>query len=147
MQKGSLITSNRRNGEKVWEFRWRDRTSGKAVYRRIVLGTTQQFVTETAARAAVAGIVLEINVDDPRLADTQAHDIPTGRALPAQRAISRQQVEDLLDQEGLRQLSEALDRSQMGGRTHSARCVRLKWSCGYSSFPWPGRLARRSRTS
>lgn len=51
----------------MWEFRWRDRTSGKAVYRRIVLGTTQQFATETEARAAVAGIVLEINVDDPRL--------------------------------------------------------------------------------
>ena len=32
------------------EFRWRDRTSGKAVYRRIVLGTTQQFATEREAR-------------------------------------------------------------------------------------------------
>jgi len=67
MQNGSLIRSTRRNGEKVSAFRWRDRTSGKAVYRRIVLGTTQQFATETEARAAVAGIVLEINVDDPRL--------------------------------------------------------------------------------
>jgi hypothetical protein len=52
---------------KVWEFRWRDRTSGKAVYPRIGLGTTRQFVTEIEARAAVAGIVLEINVNDPRL--------------------------------------------------------------------------------
>jgi len=51
---------------RLWEFRWRDRTSGKAVYCRIVLGTTQQFATETDARAAVAGIVLEINADDPR---------------------------------------------------------------------------------
>ena len=67
MQNGSLIKSNRQNGEKVWEFRWRDRTRGKAVYRRMVLGTTQQFATETEARAAVAGIVLEINIDDPRL--------------------------------------------------------------------------------
>jgi hypothetical protein len=66
MQNGSLMKSTRRNGEKVWEFRWRDRTSGKAVYRRIVLGTTQQFATEAEARVAVAGIVLEINVDDPR---------------------------------------------------------------------------------
>jgi len=49
------------------EFRWRDRTSGKGVYRRIVLGTTQQFATEREARDAVAGIVLEINVSDPRL--------------------------------------------------------------------------------
>jgi integrase len=67
MQNGSLMKSTRRNGEKVWEFRWRDRTSGKAVSRRIVLGTTQQVATETEARVAVAGIVLEINVDDPRL--------------------------------------------------------------------------------
>jgi integrase len=67
MQNGSLIKANRRNGQKVWEFRWRDRTSGKVVYRRILLGTTQQFPTEIEARAAVAGIVLEINVNDPRV--------------------------------------------------------------------------------
>ncbi len=67
MQNGSLMKSKRRNGQTVWEFRWRDRTSGKAVYRRIVLGTTQQFATEREARDAVAGIVLEINVNDPRL--------------------------------------------------------------------------------
>jgi hypothetical protein len=66
MQNGSVISSKRRNGQKVWEFRWRDRTSGKAIYRRIVLGTSQQFASEIEARAAVAGIVLEINVDDPR---------------------------------------------------------------------------------
>src|SRR5260370_29270875 len=66
MENRSLITSKRRNGQNVWEFRWRDRPSGKAVYRRIVLGTTQQFATEAEARVAVAGIVLEINVDDPR---------------------------------------------------------------------------------
>ncbi len=60
MQNGSLIKANRRNGQEVWKFRWRDRTSGKAVYRRIVLGSAQQFPTEIEARAAVAGIVLEI---------------------------------------------------------------------------------------
>lgn len=67
MQNGSLMKSKRRNGQEVWEFRWRERTSGKSVYRRIVLGTTQQFTTEIEARAAAAGIVLEINVNDPRL--------------------------------------------------------------------------------
>ena len=41
-------------------------TSGKAIYRRIVLGTTQQFATEKEARETIAGIVLEINVHDPR---------------------------------------------------------------------------------
>ena len=67
MQNGSLMKSTRRNGQTVREFRWRDRTSGKAVYRRIVLGTTQQFATEREARDAVAGIVVEINVNDPRV--------------------------------------------------------------------------------
>jgi hypothetical protein len=67
MQNGSLIKASRRNGQEVWEFRWRDRTGGKAVYRRIVLGSAQQFPTEIEARAAAAGIVLEINVNDPRV--------------------------------------------------------------------------------
>jgi integrase len=65
MQDGSLIERKRRSGPSVWEFRWRDRTSGKAVYRRIVLGTTQQVATEIEAREIVEGIVLEINSDDP----------------------------------------------------------------------------------
>jgi hypothetical protein len=33
MQNGSLIETKRRSGASVWEFRWRDRTGGKAVYR------------------------------------------------------------------------------------------------------------------
>lgn len=51
----------------MWEFRWRDRTSGKAVYRRIVVGTIEQLKTAEDAREMVEGIVLEINSDDPRL--------------------------------------------------------------------------------
>src|SRR5271165_6038388 len=67
MQNGSLMKTKRRNGQSVWEFRWRDRTSGRAVYRRIVVGTTQQFATAIEARERIAGIVLEMNVNDPRL--------------------------------------------------------------------------------
>jgi hypothetical protein len=84
-QNGSLIKANRRNGQEVWEFRWRDRTSGKAVYRRIALGSAQQFPTEIEARAAAAGIVLEINVNDPRV-QTHAltpYDVVTWRPLAA----------------------------------------------------------------
>jgi hypothetical protein len=61
MQNGSLIETKRRSGQSVWEFRWRDRTSGNTVYRRIVVGTIEQFTTEVEAREAVEGIVLEIN--------------------------------------------------------------------------------------
>ena len=67
MQNGSLIETTRRSGQRVWKFRWRDRTSGKAVYRRIVSGTTLQLATEVDARQVVKSIVMEINVDDPRL--------------------------------------------------------------------------------
>ena len=67
MQNGSLIETKRRSGQSVWEFRWRDRTSGQAVYRRIVVGTIEQFKTEADVREIVEGIVLEINSDDPRL--------------------------------------------------------------------------------
>ena len=67
MQKGSLLETKRRNGQSVWEFRWRDRSSGKTVYRRIVAGTTQQLASEDEAREIVEGIVLEINSGDPLL--------------------------------------------------------------------------------
>ena len=67
MQNGSLIETKRRSGQSVWEFRWRDRSSGKAVYRRIVVGTIEQFATKVEAREIVKGIVLEINSEDPRL--------------------------------------------------------------------------------
>ena len=66
MQNGSLMKTERRNGQSVWEFRWRDRTSGRAVYRRIVLGTTQQFATAIEARETIAAIILEMNVSDLR---------------------------------------------------------------------------------
>ena len=67
MQNGSLIETKRRSGQSVWEFRWRDRSSGKAIYRRIVVGTIEQFATKVEAREIVKGIVLEINSEDPRL--------------------------------------------------------------------------------
>jgi hypothetical protein len=66
MQKGSILKSKRKNGLDVWEFRWRDRASGQSIYRRIVLGTTQQLATEAEAHKAAACIVLEVDAGDPR---------------------------------------------------------------------------------
>jgi integrase len=48
MQNGSLMETKRRSGQSVREISRRDRTSGKAVYRRIVVGTIEQFTTEAA---------------------------------------------------------------------------------------------------
>jgi len=67
MQNGSLIETKRRNGQSVWEFRWRDRSTGQPIYRRIVVETTQMIATEDEARGLVEGIVFEINSGDPRL--------------------------------------------------------------------------------
>ena len=69
MQNGSLIETKRRNGQSVWEFRWRDRSTGQPIYRRIVVGTTEKVGTEDEARGLVEGIVFEINSGDPRLCD------------------------------------------------------------------------------
>jgi len=115
MQNGSLIKANRRNGQELWEFRWRDRTSGKAVYRRIALGSAQQFPTEIEARAAAAGIVLEINVNDPRV---QTHALTMSQLAEhyRHRELSPDNTwKSYSTKRGYENYPETLDRSQMGG--------------------------------
>jgi len=67
MQRGSLFQSTRQSGQSVWEYRWRDRSSGAPVYRRIVIGTIQEYPTIANARSAVHALLLENNSRDPRL--------------------------------------------------------------------------------
>jgi len=67
MQRGSLFQSRRKGGQIVWEYRWRDRSSGTLVYRRIVIGTIQEYPATTDARSAVHALLLENNPNDPRL--------------------------------------------------------------------------------
>ncbi len=68
MQHGSLKKERRKCGADVWTFRWRERDGeGKSVYRRLTVGTTDQFEMRSAARKAVAGIVREINFNDGRI--------------------------------------------------------------------------------
>jgi hypothetical protein len=114
MQNGSLIETKRRSGASVWEFRWRDRTSGKAVYRQYRVGTTEQFTTEVEAREIVEGIVLEINSDDPRL---------RSRGLTMSQLIEHYRRRELsvdntwklhATKIGIRELFEAVDRSEVG---------------------------------
>ena len=61
------MKTKRLSGQSVWEFRSRDRTSGKAINRRMGTGNTQQFATEPAAREIVEGTIVEINANDRRL--------------------------------------------------------------------------------
>ncbi len=65
MQKGSLIQSTRASGTTVWEYRWRDRSNGTAVYRRIVVGTTQQYPSVAEARSMIQSWIRESNPEDP----------------------------------------------------------------------------------
>src|SRR5260370_40080392 len=60
-QHGRLKLADRRKG-KVWEFRWREvQIDGSVCRKNIVVGTLQEFPTESAAQSAVAAIRLTIN--------------------------------------------------------------------------------------
>jgi hypothetical protein len=120
MQNGSLIETKRRNGQSVWEFRWRDRTSGKAVYRRIVVGTIEQFKTAADAREIVEGIVLEINSDDPRL---------RASVLTMSQLIEHYRRRELLADNSWKSLSTALS----AGVRLSPQRSRSRWVLTWSS--------------
>lgn len=62
MQKGSIIRSERQRGSDVWEFRWREAgADGERKHRRMVLGSTEELVDETAAREAI--VILGLHLD------------------------------------------------------------------------------------
>ena len=65
-QHGSLKLADRRKG-KVWEFRWREVQIDGAVCRKnVVVGTLEEFPTESAAQSAVDAIRLTINRQTPQ---------------------------------------------------------------------------------
>jgi integrase len=63
-QKGSLKQITRKGGRKVWIFRWRETGSdGSRVARKVVVGSVRDLRNENAAREALDGLNLNINVD------------------------------------------------------------------------------------
>ncbi len=67
MQLGSISRSNRKQGPDVWQFRWSERgVHGERIYRKRVIGTVAEYSDADAARRAVAGLLREINLDNPR---------------------------------------------------------------------------------
>src|SRR5207248_5042383 len=52
-QSGSLSREVRKAGPAVWIFRWRENATEGRVYRKVVVGTIEQFPTKTAAKRAV----------------------------------------------------------------------------------------------
>jgi hypothetical protein len=68
MQNGSMMRTERHGGPDVWEFRWREPgPDGKRKHRRMVVGTTNEFGDEVAARQAIAGLHLCMNSRDERV--------------------------------------------------------------------------------
>ena len=64
-QQGSLKLAERKKG-KVWEFRWRDvQLDGSIRRRNIVIGTLDEYPSESAAQAAVDALRLSINQQTP----------------------------------------------------------------------------------
>jgi integrase len=63
-QQGSLTTEKRSSGPDVWVFRWREQLGiRQTVKRKRIVGTVQEYKTETAARKAVDALRLEINAE------------------------------------------------------------------------------------
>jgi hypothetical protein len=68
MQNGSMMRTERHGGPDVWEFGWREPgPDGKRKHRRMVVGTTNEFGDEVAARQAVAGLHLCMNSRSERV--------------------------------------------------------------------------------
>ncbi len=66
-QNGHLKCEERKTGPDVWTFRWRETaTNGRRINRKVVVGTVNQYKTETAANKAVAALRIDINNETPR---------------------------------------------------------------------------------
>jgi integrase len=64
-QSGSLSREVRKAGPAVWISRWRENATEGRVYRKVVVGTIEQFPTKTAAKRAVETLRSTINAGDP----------------------------------------------------------------------------------
>ena len=66
-QEGSLQRVKRKSGQKVWIFRWYEiQPDGSKRYRKVVVGTAEEFKTESDAQKAVDALRLTINEQTPR---------------------------------------------------------------------------------
>ena len=63
-----MIRTERHGGRDAWKFRWREPgPDGKRKHRRMVVGTTNEFRDEVAARQAIAGLHLCMNSQNERV--------------------------------------------------------------------------------
>jgi hypothetical protein len=115
-QKGCLTKIKRKNGCLVWLFRWRETGSdGSRRPRNIVVGRVSELRTEADARRELETLRLNINLDPSE----QARPPRNFRSLVdhyrlKELVVSKRRTEGVLDQEGLRVLSQELDRTPLG---------------------------------
>lgn len=77
MQRGSLAMVTRKEGPAVWQFRWSEKgLCGARVQRKRVIGTTERYPNEVAARSAVTVLLAEINSEKARI---RTHSITVGQ--------------------------------------------------------------------
>jgi hypothetical protein len=61
-QQGSLVLEDRKRGPAVWVYRWWERNiNGKPVRRKLQIGSSTQYSTESVAQAAADALRLTIN--------------------------------------------------------------------------------------
>ena len=61
-QRGSLRLIRRKDGGKVWEYRWREvRTDGTRKRRSVIVGSVEEYPSESLAQTAVDSLRLNIN--------------------------------------------------------------------------------------
>lgn len=66
-QQGSLRLVERKNGQKVWEFRWwQTRIDGSKNRPKIVIGSLEEYPNESSAQRAVDALRITINEQTPR---------------------------------------------------------------------------------
>jgi len=58
MQQGSVLLMDRKEGPKVWSFRWSERDSnGRRTYMKRVIGTLDEYEDEASVRKAALGLL------------------------------------------------------------------------------------------
>lgn len=104
MQNGSMMRTERHGGPDVWEFRWREPgPNGKSRHRRMVVGTTNEFGDEVAARQAIAGLHLRMNARNERV-KVRPITLRISGSLSAARVEARYSLENPLDKGDIRRL-------------------------------------------
>ncbi len=70
-QQGCLTREKRKTGPSVWVYRWRESgPDGSRINRKVVVGTTKEYRTESEAKKAVQGLRLDVNKESTRTSCT-----------------------------------------------------------------------------